>query len=489
MSTLTRYEPLVRRSLLMIGLYLLPASIALSLSGQMTDPDLWTHLRTGQWIVENRSFPDLELFSLNPITESWVAYSWLYDVLVFGLHTVLSLNGQVLFALFMALAITFALYSLLRKLSNHTLLSAGLAALGVAAMSGMLYGRSAMFSYVFIIIELHALYHAVLWQRHKFLFTLPVIFALWANLHIQFVYGLFIYACFVAQVGLDYFKCSDSEQKQIHKRLLNRLVAVGGGCLAATLATPYPFGTYVTVLHYLQNSSVYSQVIQEFQAPDFRGIRSFAFLTLVLATTWVAGRKRVVKPFWLLLFGVAVIVGFRSARDIWFAVVTGLPLIALAYASPPTAKEQTRPSASLVMLGLLGGVMFLWIGRHDIREITLATRLAEHYPVEAVEFIKARNYPGPLHNYYNWGGFLLWHLPRHRVSIDGRAHVYSGDYIKHRVELWMAVSDDWKTDSELTTAGIVIGPKKLPLSRLLSCNPHFELVYQDEIASVFIPQK
>lgn len=482
---LTRHEPMVRRSLLMLALYASPLVIALSLSSNMYSPGLWIHLTTGRWVIENGAFPDLELFSLNPTSEHWVAYSWLFDILVYGLHEIFGLKWHILFASVMALTLAFVLYGVLDKLSNRVALSVVLTVLGIIAMAGMLHGRSAIFSYIFMLLELYVLYQAVLWRRHRLLFALPVLFALWANLHIQFIYGLFVYACFTAQAVLDYFDCMDTEEKQRYKRLLYRLFIVGFGCLAATLSTPYPLGTYETLFLIIKDSGALSRLSSDLQPPAFRSLDSFAFLFLVLATTWVIGRKRIDKPFWLLLFVVAVVLGFRSIRDIWFAVVTGLPLIALAYANTGAAREQPRPNPFIVIFGL-GVIAYAWFAFYDIRETPLRQGLAKRLPVDAVEFIAAQDYPGPLYNYYDWGGFLLWNLPQRKVSIDDRAHVHGAGYIKHTVHIWNAL-EEWKNDPELAAAGIIIGPKKLPLSKLLAYDARFKQVYQDNIAVVFIP--
>ena len=47
-------EPNFRRLLLVTLLYLLPAFQALL---PVEDPDLWWHLRTGQWIIEHGQVP------------------------------------------------------------------------------------------------------------------------------------------------------------------------------------------------------------------------------------------------------------------------------------------------------------------------------------------------------------------------------------------------------------------------------------------------
>jgi hypothetical protein len=48
---------------------------------------------------------------------------------------------------------------------------------------------------------------------------------------------------------------------------------------------------------------------------------------------------------------------------------------------------------------------------------------------------------------------------------------------------------DWATDHDLMSASIIIGPAKAALSTVLRSDPRFQLVYQDELAAVFVPRK
>ena len=63
------------------------------LSRIRANPDIWWHLRTGQWIVSHGSVPTTDPFSSHGSDSAWVAYSWLFDLLVSGLHAALGLQG------------------------------------------------------------------------------------------------------------------------------------------------------------------------------------------------------------------------------------------------------------------------------------------------------------------------------------------------------------------------------------------------------------
>ncbi len=49
------------------------------------DTDTWWHLRTGQWIIENRSIPQTDPFSYTRLGESWQHPGWLVQVPMYWL--------------------------------------------------------------------------------------------------------------------------------------------------------------------------------------------------------------------------------------------------------------------------------------------------------------------------------------------------------------------------------------------------------------------
>jgi len=50
-----------------------------------TDPDLWWHLRTGQWIVQTGHVPHTDPFSFTRVGHAWVAHEWLSEVVFYEL--------------------------------------------------------------------------------------------------------------------------------------------------------------------------------------------------------------------------------------------------------------------------------------------------------------------------------------------------------------------------------------------------------------------
>src|SRR5450759_2821173 len=49
------------------------------------DPDLWWHLRTGQWMVETGHVPHSDPFSFTRAGHTWVSHEWLSEVMFYQL--------------------------------------------------------------------------------------------------------------------------------------------------------------------------------------------------------------------------------------------------------------------------------------------------------------------------------------------------------------------------------------------------------------------
>jgi hypothetical protein len=121
------------------------------------DPDIWWHLAVGQWVVEHGTVPVNDPFSQPGQDQAWVAYSWLYEVLVHGLYQAFGLAGIVAYRLALSLAIIAALHALVRRLEPRFLAATGLTAAGTLAVAMLFSERPWLFTVLFTTLTLHAL--------------------------------------------------------------------------------------------------------------------------------------------------------------------------------------------------------------------------------------------------------------------------------------------------------------------------------------------
>src|SRR5215468_1700729 len=198
-ASLENSEKSLRRLVILVLLYCIPASQAMV---PFIDPDIWWHFRTGQWIFSHGQVPVTDPFSTYGMGKPWVAYSWLFEILVYALFTKLGLMGILVFTVSMSLLITPVLHGALRRAGLPFLVEVLSVAVTLGAMSSLLSPRSWLFSILFFTVELFILFHVRRTDRFAPLLALPPLFVLWANLHMQFVYGLAVLGLFLVEVLL-----------------------------------------------------------------------------------------------------------------------------------------------------------------------------------------------------------------------------------------------------------------------------------------------
>ena len=465
-------------------LFAAPALICLHFA-VANDLDIWWHLSTGQWILQHHAVPRVDLFSASMAGKPWQAYSWLFELIVTKLFLRLGLVGIATYTSAMVLAITVALYHMIRRLQADFSLAV-LLTFVVSYSIGRLYmPRPWMFTILLFILELDILMHVRRSGRVRELFWLPVIFALWANVHIEYVDGLLVLGlAFVEAILARWWSAAETRVRPSW---------MGGALLAsflATFANPYGWRIYSVVYDYssrLATPGGALNKVSELQAIPFRNVSDFTILLLALisaaALAW--HRKFVVFEVSLLLF--AAVVSFRSQRDIWvMAVAAGLILASRIVSSPKAAIRMPRFATALAVsvaaIAVLAGFPLM-----RVNNSLLQAQVVSSLPVKAVEAIQAKGFAGPVFDDYNWGGYLIWalHMP---VSMDGRASFYGDKRIDRSIATW-AAEPDWASDADLKSSNLVVGPTRASLIQLLRTDSHFQLVYEDNIATVFVARK
>jgi hypothetical protein len=107
----------------------------------------------------------------------------------------------------------------------------------------------------------------------------------------------------------------------------------------------------------------------------------------------------------------------------------------------------------------------------------------ESMPVEAVDTIRQSMPPGRLFSSYNWGGYLLWHLPEYPVFIDGRTDLYDDEII----DQWLQVvrgEPGWQETLDRWGVRLVLLEPTMPVVSLLQ-GQGWQLLYADETAVLY----
>jgi hypothetical protein len=450
------------------------------------DNDIWWHLKVGDWIVEHLAVPHTGILSRTAASRPWVAYSWGYEVLMSFAYRWGGIIGIGLYGTLLTVLVAYAVYWMLQRLSGRFWV--GLALAAVTSSSFLFNGmpRPVFFSIVLFCVTLALLLEANRSGRVELLYWLPLIFFLWANLHIQFIYSLFLVGVLVATT----FAQRAAERWGIAPGWLLPaklptlpLIAVFAACVLATCIGPNLYHPYVAVYEYSKAKFSYNVII-ELQPLSFRGVSNYTELILTAFGFFALGWRRKIDLFKLAMMTTCSVVAYRTMRDAWFVAI---PAAACIADFPPPGPERDPAGSWLENLGVAAAVMalLLLVSRGTgFTQRELDRAISSAYPVNAVNFLRRNPQPGPLYNNLGWGGFLMWYMPDYPVAIDGRNDLY-GDPLDELFYASQSAEAGYQTDPYLNEAGVVVLDATLPLAKILTVDLRFQLIYQDSIAVVF----
>src|SRR5262245_32304820 len=481
-ASLTNSEETLRRLVIVVLVYCIPTFLAMV---PVVDPDIWWHLRTGQWIADHAQVPATDSFSAYGSGKPWVAYSWLFEILIYALFTKLGLIGILVFTVSMSLLVTLVLHGALRRAGLPFLVEVVSVAVALGAMSRIISPRSWLFSILFFTVELFILFHVRRTDKITPLLALPPLFVLWANLHMQFVYGLAVLGLFLVEVLLSRLPSLSLHPRHRPNICLGRVSLIVLTCLAATLITPYHFRLYIPVFEVIGQTKAF-QLISELLPFSIRSLRDWLVIGLAIGAAFVLGWQRAWLPFPTLLLLMGTFLALRVRRDVWVLVLAAVFIIGEfgRFVRSEPSFSFTKLRIICVILSLTVAIYLIALHRH-ISEEQLESVVERKFPVGAVKFVNEKNYSGPLYNAFGWGGYLIWTLPGLPVSMDGRMNVHGDQRIERSVNTWSGLKG-WELDPELMNARLVIGGVNHVLTNLLRTDSRFKLVYEDATAAVFI---
>ena len=242
----------------------------------LSDPDVWWHIRLGDWIISHHQIPAGELFAYTAFGNPLVAHEWLSEVIfaalaaVGGLMLVTALMGLVAWSAMLATL----LRSRLRG-AGPVVLAVGLA-LGARVAEPVLGTRPQVFTF--------ALVCWTLWIAESYLrsggrrrWLLPPIFLVWANLHAGFIAGIgFLAIVVVAEAVKSRWGLGEAASR---RRIGGLAVALGASAVAACVN---PYGPSLFVFAATTGAAERQKGIIEWQSPNFGDPAMWALLALLL---------------------------------------------------------------------------------------------------------------------------------------------------------------------------------------------------------------
>lgn len=439
-------------------------------------PDTWLELRVGQWIWTHSTVPTSDPFSVVGASRGWIAYSWFFQLSLFQLYQWFGLNGVLIGRVLSGMAVALSLYRLVMKRTSLFPWGAVLWGLALLSLKPLLFERAWLWTMAFFCLTLDFTSDVVERDSRRAFWLLPLIFVVWANVHIQFVYGLMVVGLAAGAAALRAVVTRVPSANSMARRLA-LLFAL---CGLATLINPYGHGIYSPLLSYTRHDFVFD-AIKGFSSPAFREAHDWVRLGLLVACVAVVARTPRLWTWELGLALPALYVSFSFRRDSWMLAV--LSAYWLAKADPRWAAMPARQARA--WLGLLALIAGLVVSAWSNGALSEGAKIGAQYPEGAAAFVEKRGYGGALFNDFSSGGYLIWRLPHLKVSIDVRTDLHGDDRIARSHHVWSGLPG-WDSDPDLNRADLIIAPKHWALTSLLKYHPRFELVFSDSVASVFV---
>lgn len=398
------------------------AAIALCLNRDLNG-DLYLLLFSGRYVAHHGPvgydpFPTIEH------GQSWLNQQWLSEVGFYGAERVVGTTGiTVLYALLLGLPLALLLAAIRRK---GTLLMLAVTALYLPGILAIIHPRAAgltllLFSVLAVVILAGMRLGTGGGERTGpplwMLAAIPLLFALWANLHGGFIAGLLLVGLVTAGLAVDRWR-GQTGVSGAHIAVL----AVAGvlGAVAATFATPLGVDIWSYILSFRNPALKLASTEWE---PVTHSIPAIAFVVVGAAlgawVWWSGPAPRRFMP--VLVAGGFVLFAASSMRNLIF--------VAPALAFQVACSSPDRPSApSRVLVGVAGAaaaaavvVYAAFLGPPNSDRVgNPAVQYAIQHPPRDGRIVA---YAGP-------SSYMLWRAPETPVAIDGWLEHFSEDELR-----------------------------------------------------------
>ena len=456
----------------------------------MNDPDIWWHMRNGQYLVQHHQFVRQDMYSFTVAGHPWVDTEWLSEISYYLAYAALGLVG-IRSLEFAVLCVMFLLLLYLCYQETRNFKASALACYCAIFMATVSFGpRTILFGYWYLVLLLIILErfrragNAPLWM-------VPLLFCLWANTHGSWSLGLIVFFLFGIS-GLFNRSWARVEVVRWTKQQVKKLVLTGVASIAALFVNPYSWRLvyYPFDLAFRQKLNITH--VQEWAAVNFHDGRG-KFVMFVIAVLIIGAlfrnRRWYLDEILILLFGFYC--GLTYIRFLaLFGILAATVIAKMLDFLPPYRRAADILAVNAVLsVAALAAMIFFWPRESKIRQ-----SIEQTYPAGAVAYLQAHPPEENVLNFYLWGGYLGWHDQQLKDFIDSRVDIfeYAGvlndyldllgaDDLQHRPDM---ILDKYHIRYVLFPSSDSTNPlhNAGKLVYVLKHDSHWKVTYQDKVS-------
>ena len=441
----------------------------------LMDPDTMWQITVGQWIIDHRAVPEVDVYSFTMRGQPWISTQWLAQVMYAKAYTLAGWSGPVVVAA-SAIAATFALLTRLlsRRLADSTTLVFVAAALALTA--GHLLARPHVLVMPIMVMWVGGLMAAADRRGAPSFWLLPLM-ALWANLHGGFVFGLVL----IGPIGLDAVVSANPNER---KPLVLRWALFGVMALMASCCNPYGWNALLAARKILELGSALP-LISEWRPTEFGGLGTFE-VCLLLGIGFSLLRGITLPPMRIVLLLGLLHMAFAQVRAVEILAL----LAPLMLAAPLSRQFGSGESSPINGASPARGALFASVAVALVAG-TVAYASAHRFepnshssPVTAVTELKKYKFTR-VFNDYDFGGYLI----ANGVApfIDGRTELYGEKFfVDHNAASGLMEPDNLFRLLDQYDIEATLMRTQSAATKLLDHMDGWQKTYSDDIATIHV---
>ena len=460
----------------------------------LRDGDTGYHIRTGEFIIQNWTIPQRDIFSFRSPPIPWTAHEWLSEIIMAVVHRVSGLTGTVIFFSFIIATTYFLLFRMLRQESPDILLGALIVCFAAVSSTPHWLARPHIFSLALTVIWYHLLNDFQYRQKNR-LFLLPFLILIWVNLHGGYIVGIVLLGIYVVGNLLAWITNREPNAERFLQNFKSLLLIM---IVCILVSTINPQGYHILLFPFKVTSDRFlMDHVQEFLSPNFHEPLPFKYLFLLLIAV-LARSRPTVNWIELILILTFTYMALYSVRYITlFAIIIGPILIRLIdqmkqelptrirrFLDERSARfSEVERQTSGYFWSMLAVSAIIFLGVEGSYQYKFSEK---SYPVSAVEFLKKENISGNTFTHDDFGDYLIYAAwPQRKVFIDGRTDMYGSERMKEYLTLAHAMPG-WKEIVDKYAFSSILFDTHSPLANALAEDRNWQLIYSDSLASIFL---
>lgn len=422
----------------------------------------------------------------------YVSHHFLVTIITYCAYRYFGFTGVYLLEVVMAILLSFAFYNANKLYVKSKKLSYFLVFIELFLMIDFISQRAQIYSYIVFLVEIICIEKFLRNKSFKHLFVLSILPLILVNFHagvLPFYFIIiFVYALNVFKIKIGRIENAEEYRKNIKYLVIPVIVGT-------LLSFVNPFGIDLITYPY---KTIFSDAIisNEFkQATIGYNLDIYLFAFTIIIIYFYSKQK--IKLHQLLLFLGTCFMAFNSIRHYSILIVVIVTNLNLLEEILLNIKEK-------ILVGIRKGKEDLFLQVLYFSFLTLIFSFGiefciykskevlpdELYPNQAICYIKENiSKDSKIFNMYDWGTLMMFNDIK--VFIDSRCDLYLEEYNKN-VRVGKDFFDVYYMNVPYTNVfekyniDYVFMPKTSELSKFLEEDKKYNLIYEDDISSIFM---